>query len=219
MKELGEQLIDVHSQHQNLLLNKEGFQLNVLDILSHNEDALSAYQTVYREWKQAQQDLEDLMARARQDKTDEDYIRFQLEQLEEARLSAGEQEELEQEAEMLSHAEEIKAGLFRAGQILYSDEGGLTSGLKECLNTMLGLQNVYPAAGEFAERLESTYIELKDISQEISDKEEEVEFNPERLEEVNERLNLIYTLQQKHRVSTIDELLALTDEYLSLIHI
>ena len=213
MKELGEQLIDVHSQHQNLLLNKEGFQLNVLDILSHNEDALSAYQTVYREWKQAQQDLEDLMARARQDKTDEDYIRFQLEQLEEARLSAGEQEELEQEAEMLSHAEEIKAGLFRAGQILYSDEGGLTSGLKECLNTMLGLQNVYPATGEFAERLESTYIELKDISQEISDKEEEVEFNPERLEEVNERLNLIYTLQQKHRVSTIDELLALTDEY------
>lgn len=213
MKELGEQLIDVHSQHQNLLLNKEGFQLNVLDILSHNEDALSAYQAVYHEWKQAQQDLETLIARAGQDKTDEDYIRFQLEQLEEARLSSGEQEELEQEAETLSHAEEIKAGLFRAGQTLYSDEGGLISGLKECLNTMLGLQNVYPAAGEFAERLESAYIELKDISQEISDKEEEVEFNPERLEEVNERLNLIYTLQQKHRVSTIDELLALTDEY------
>lgn len=213
MKELGEQLIDVHSQHQNLLLNKEGFQLNVLDILSHNEDALSAYQAVYHEWKQAQQDLETLIARAGQDKTDEDYIRFQLEQLEEARLSSGEQEELEQEAETLSHAEEIKAGLFRAGQTLYSDEGGLISGLKECLNTMLGLQNVYPAAGEFAERLESAYIELKDISQEISDKEEEVEFNPEHLEEVNERLNLIYTLQQKHRVSTIDELLALTDEY------
>lgn len=213
MKELGEQLIDVHSQHQNLLLNKEGFQLNVLDILSHNEDALSAYQAVYHEWKQAQQDLEALIARAGQDKTDEDYIRFQLEQLEEARLSSGEQEELEQEAETLSHAEEIKAGLFRAGQTLYSDEGSLISGLKECLNTMLGLQNVYPAAGEFAERLESAYIELKDISQEISDKEEEVEFNPERLEEVNERLNLIYTLQQKHRVSTIDELLALTDEY------
>lgn len=213
MKELGEQLIDVHSQHQNLLLNKEGFQLNVLDILSHNEDALSAYQAVYHEWKQAQQDLEALIARAGQDKTDEDYIRFQLEQLEEARLSSGEQEELEQEAETLSHAEEIKAGLFRAGQTLYSDEGGLISGLKECLNTMLGLQNVYPAAGEFAERLESAYIELKDISQEISDKEEEVEFNPERLEEVNERLNLIYTLQQKHRVSTVDELLALTDEY------
>ena len=213
MKELGELLIDVHSQHQNLLLNKEGFQLNVLDILSHNEEALSAYQHIFGAWKQAQQDLEALVARANQDKSDEDYIRFQLEQLEEAHLSAGEQEELEQEADTLSHAEEIKAGLYRVGQTLYSDEGGLLSGLKECLNTMLGLQRVYPVAGELAERMESTYIELKDISQEVSGKEDEIEFNPERLEEVNERLNLIYTLQQKHRVSTVGELLALTDEY------
>ena len=213
MKELGEQLIDVHSQHQNLLLNKEGFQLNVLDILSHNEEALSVYQNIFGEWKKAQQDLEALIARANQDKSDEDYIRFQLEQLEEARLSDGEQEELEQEADTLSHAEEIKAGLYRVGQTLYSDEGGLLSELKECLNTMLGLQRVYPAAGELAERMESTYIELKDISQEVSGKEDEIEFNPERLEEVNERLNMIYTLQQKHRVSTVGELLALTDEY------
>ena len=213
MKELGEQLIDVHSQHQNLLLNKEGFQLNVLDILSHNEEALSAYQHIFGAWKQAQQDLEALVARANQDKSDEDYIRFQLEQLEEAHLSAGEQEELEQEADTLSHAEEIKAGLYRVGQTLYSDEGGLLSGLKECLNTMLGLQRVYPVAGELAERMESTYIELKDISQEVSGKEDEIEFSPERLDEVNERLDLIYTLQQKHRVSTVGELLALTDEY------
>ncbi len=213
MKELGEQLIDVHSQHQNLLLNKEGFQLNVLDILSHNEEALSVYQNIFGEWKKAQQDLEALIARANQDKSDEDYIRFQLEQLEEARLSDGEQEELEQEADTLSHAEEIKAGLYRVGQTLYSDEGGLLSELKECLNTMLGLQRVYPAAGELAERMESTYIELKDISQEVSGKEDEIEFNPERLEEVNERLNMIYTLQQKHRVSTVGELLALMDEY------
>lgn len=213
MKELGELLIDVHSQHQNLLLNKEGFQLNVLDLLSHNEEALTAYQGIYREWKQAQQDLESLIAQATKDRADEDYLRFQLEQLDDARLSAGEQEELEQEAETLSHAEDIKAGLYRVGQMLYSDEGGLLSGLKECLNTMLGLQNVYPVAGELAERLESSYIELKDVSQEISDKEEEVEFNPQRLDEVNERLNLIYTLQQKHRVSTVDELLALSEEY------
>ena len=212
MKELGEQLIDVHSQHQNLLLNKEGFQLNVLDILSHNEEALSAYQHIFGSWKQAQQDLEALVARANQDKSDEDYIRFQLEQLEEAHLSAGEQEELEQEADTLSHAEEIKAGLYRVGQTLYSDEGGLLSGLKECLNTMLGLQRVYPVAGELAERMESTYIELKDISQEVSGKEDEIEFDPERLDEVNERLNLIYTLQQKHRVSTVGELLAQTEE-------
>lgn len=213
MKELGEQLIDVHSQHQNLLLNKEGFQLNVLDILAHDEDELAAYQSLHREWKQAQRDLENLIALAGQNKADEDYIRFQLEQLEDAHLTAGEQEELEQEADTLSHAEEIKAGLFRAGQVMNSDEGGLLSALKECLNTMSGLQKVYPSAGELAERLESSYIELKDISQEISGKEEEVEFNPARLEEVNDRLNLVYTLQQKHRVSTVDELLALADDY------
>lgn len=213
MKELGELLIDVHSQHQNLLLNKEGFQLNVLDILSHNEDDLSVYRSVYREWKQALHDWETLVARAEQDKADEDYIRFQSEQLEDARLSADEQEKLEQEADTLSHAEDIKAGLYRAGQTLYSDEGGLLSGLKDCLDTMLGLQKVFPAAAELAERLESTYIELKDISQEISGKEEEVAFNPTRLEEVNERLNLIYTLQQKHRVSTVEGLLLLKDEY------
>lgn len=213
MKELGEQLIDVHSQHQNLLLNKEGFQLNVLDILSHNDEQLSAYQSLYREWKQAQQELADLIARAEQNKADEDYIRFQLEQLEEANLSAGEQEELEQETDMLSHAEEIKAGLFRVGQLLTSDEGGLLAGLKESLNTMLGLQKVYSPATELAERLESTYIELKDVFQEVSSQEEDVEFNPDRLEEVNDRLNLIYTLQQKHRATTVEELLTLAEEY------
>ena len=213
MKELGDQLIDVHSQHQNLLLNKEGFQLNVLDILSHNDEQLSAYQSLYREWKQAQQELADLIARAEQNKADEDYIRFQLEQLEEANLSAGEQEELEQETDMLSHAEEIKAGLFRVGQLLTSDEGGLLAGLKESLNTMLGLQKVYSPATELAERLESTYIELKDVSQEVSSQEEDVEFNPDRLEEVNDRLNLIYTLQQKHRATTVEELLTLAEEY------
>ena len=213
MKELGEQLIDVHSLHQNLFLNKEGFQLNVLDILAHDEEELNNYQSLHREWKQVQQDLEDLIVLAEQNKADEDYIRFQLEQLEDAQLAAGEQEELEQEADTLSHAEEIKAGLFRAGQVMNSDEGGLLSALKECLNTMLGLQKVYPSAGELAERLESSYIELKDISQEVSGKEEEIEFNPVRLEEVNDRLNLIYTLQQKHRVTTVDELLALADDY------
>ena len=172
MKELGEQLIDVHSQHQNLLLNKEGFQLSVLDLLAHDEDELSKYRSLHREWKQVQQDLEQLVAQAEKNKADEDYIRFQLEQLEDAHLAAGEQEELEQEADTLSHAEEIKAGLFRAGQAMNSDEGGLLSVLKECLNTMAGLQKVYPAAGELAERLESSYIELKDISQEGSGKEQ-----------------------------------------------
>lgn len=213
MKELGELLIDVHSQHQNLLLNKEGFQLNVLDLLAHDEAELAAYQRLYNDWRQARQDLEALVARAEQSRADEDYIRFQLEQLEEANLTDGEQEELEQEAEMLTHAEDIKAGLYRAGQALNADEGGVLEALKDCQNTMMGLRSVFAPAGELADRLDSVYIELKDISQEVADKEEEVEFNPARLDEVNARLNLIYSLQQKHRVDTVKALLSLQENY------
>ena len=213
MKELGELLIDVHSQHQNLLLNKEGFQLNVLDLLAHDEAELAAYQKLYNDWRQARQDLEELVARAEQSRADEDYIRFQLEQLEEANLTDGEQEELEQEAEMLTHAEDIKAGLYRAGQALNADEGSVLEALKDCQNTMMGLRSVFAPAGELADRLDSVYIELKDISQEVSDKEEEVEFNPARLDEVNARLNLIYSLQQKHRVDTVKALLSLQENY------
>ena len=215
MKDLGEMLIDIHSQHQNLLLNKEGFQLNVLDILAHDEEELSAYQQAYQDWRRTRQELEKVIVQAEQNKADEDYVRFQLEQLEEAHLVEGEQEQLEQESEMLAHAEEIKMGLYRAGQLLASDEGGLLAVLKDCMNTVSGLQKVYPAAGELSERLESSYIELKDVSMELSEKEEGIEYNPTRLEEVNDRLNLIYTLQQKHRVSTVEELLALTEEYAS----
>lgn len=213
MKELGELLIDVHSQHQNLLLNKEGFQLNVLDLLAHDEAELAAYQKLYNDWRQARQDLEELVARAEQSRADEDYIRFQLEQLEEANLTDGEQEELEQEAEMLTHAEDIKAGLYRAGQALNADEGSVLEALKDCQNTMMGLRSVFAPASELADRLDSVYIELKDISQEVADKEEEVEFNPARLDEVNARLNLIYSLQQKHRVDTVKALLSLQENY------
>jgi len=213
MKELGELLIDVHSQHQNLLLNKEGFQLNVLDLLAHDDAELAAYQKLYNDWRQARQDLEALVARAEQSRADEDYIRFQLEQLEEANLTDGEQEELEQEAEMLTHAEDIKAGLYRAGQALNADEGSVLEALKDCQNTMMGLRSVFAPAGELADRLDSVYIELKDISQEVADKEEEVEFNSARLDEVNARLNLIYSLQQKHRVDTVKALLSLQENY------
>lgn len=213
MKELGELLIDVHSQHQNLLLNKEGFQLNVLDLLAHDDAELAAYQKLYNDWRQARQDLEALVARAEQSRADEDYIRFQLEQLEEANLTDGDQEELEQEAEMLTHAEDIKAGLYRAGQALNADEGSVLEALKDCQNTMMGLRSVFAPAGELADRLDSVYIELKDISQELADKEEEVEFNPARLDEVNARLNLIYSLQQKHRVDTVKALLSLQENY------
>lgn len=213
MKELGEQLIDIHSQHQNLLLSHEGFQLNVLDILADDEKELHEYQETYRQYKEIIARLNKLQEEADKNKADEDYIRFQLEQLEEAKLSEDEQEQLEQEADMLSHAEEIKAGLFKAEQVLSGDEGGILPLLKENLSTLKNLQRVFQPANELSERLESCYIELKDLAQEIGSQEEEVEFNPERLEFVNERLNLIYSLEQKHRVQTVPELIEIADGF------
>lgn len=213
MKELGEQLIDVHSQHQNLLLNKEDFQLNVLDILAFNEELLENYHRAFSTWKDLEKELHRLIDKAEKSKSDEDYIRFQYEQLEEAGLAEDEQELLEQESETLTHAEEIKSALYKADQLFFSDEEGLLSGLKETFNTLSGIQKVYYSSSELVERIESTYIELKDIAQEISSRMEEVEFNPVRLEEVNERLNLIYSLQQKHHVATIKELIELKDAF------
>ena len=207
VKELGEQLIDVHSQHQNLLLNKEGFQLNVLDILAHNDAALAKYHLCYDEWKQTDRELAELVSLAEKSRSDEDYIRFQLEQLEEACLVEGEQEELEQEAETLSHAEEIKAGLYRVEQSFASDEGGLLSYLKDSLNTLNNLQRVYQPAKELTERMESAYIELKDIAQEVNGLTDHVEFDPARLETINERLDKLNSLQQKFHVRDLGELI------------
>lgn len=213
MRELGERLIDVHSQHQNLLLNREDFQLNVLDALAHDEAELAAYKSAFTVYCEDVKALAELMKEAEDNKADEDYIRFQLEQLDEARLVEGEQEELEQEAETLSHAEEIKEGLYKVSRTLVNDEGGLLVAMKENINTLRSLQRVYQPASEFSERLESCYIELKDIAQEVSGAEDGIEFNPARLDFINERLNLIYSLQQKHRVQTLDELIALTEDY------
>lgn len=213
MKVLGEKLIDVHSQHQNLLLNKEGFQLNILDILAQDETPFSVYQAVYQSYKKIAKELEDFIAQAEKSRQDEDYIRFQLEQLEEAGLKENEQTDLEQEAETLSHAEDIKAGLYKASQLINGEEGGTVSLTKECMQTLQGLTQVYAPAREWMERLNSCYIELKDLAREIDNAEEEVEFNPSRLDFVNERLNLIYSLQQKHHVQTVEELLELTENY------
>ncbi len=213
MKELGEKLIDVHSQHQNLLLNNEGFQLSVLDLMAQDEVELSEYKALYADYKETGKELAQLIELAEQSRKDEDYIRFQLEQLDEAGLKEGEQEELEQENETLSHAEEIKASLYKADSILTSDEGSLLSATRECMQTLQSVIRVYTPAQEWAERLNSCYIELKDLAHDISGAQEEVEFNPARLDYVNERLNLIYSLQQKHRVQTVEELIALADEY------
>lgn len=213
MKELGEKLVDVHSQHQNLLLNHEDFQLNILDILANDEKELNEYKQLYSNYKQICSQLNEFIVQSEQSRQDEDYIRFQLEQLDEAHLQEGEQTELEQEAETLSHAEDIKAALYKADRILSSDEMNLLSATKDCMQTIQGLSKVYAPSQEWNNRLESCYIELKDLSHEIAYASEEVEFNPSRLDYVNERLNLIYSLQQKHHLSTVEELISLTEDY------
>lgn len=213
LKELGEKLIDVHSQHQNLLLNKEDFQLNVIDILADDKKELQQYQTLYIAYKQSEKDLETARREAEQNRTEEDYITFQLEQLEQASLKEGEQEELEQETEMLSHAEEIKQTLFQTENLLENEQNGIIHILKESVHLLNNLSKVYPDGQDLASRMESCYIELKDLSGEVSGRTEQVEFNPERLEYVNERLNLIYDLQQKHRVNTVEELLQIEENY------
>lgn len=215
MKELGEKLIDVHSQHQNLLLNHEDFQLSVLDILAHDEKELQVYKETYSAFKKISKELSDIQQQAEKNRQDEDYIRFQVEQLEEANLQAGEQETLEQEAETLTHAEEIQSSLYKVDQLMASDEMTLLSVTKDCMQTLQGISRVYAPAQEWIERLNSCYIELKDLAHEIANASEEVEFNPTRLDYVNERLNLIYTLQQKHRVSTVEELIDIAEDYRS----
>ena len=210
---MGEKLIDVHSQHQNLLLNHEDFQLNVLDILAHDEKELQVYKETYTAFKKVSKELSDIQQQAEKNRQDEDYIRFQLDQLEQANLQEGEQEELEQEAETLSHAEEIKSSIYKIDQLMASDEITLLSVVKDCMQTLQGISKVYTPAQEWIERLNSCYIELKDLSHEIARADENVEFNPTRLDYVNERLNMIYTLQQKHRVSSVEELITITDDY------
>lgn len=213
MKELGEKLVDIHSQHQNLLLNQEDFQLNVLDILANDDKELTEYKRIYTEYKHTLRSLEDKIREAEQNKQDEDYIRFQLQQLDAVKLQEGEQAELEQEADVLSHAEEIKDALYKADQILSNNEINLLSATKECMHTLQGLSHVYPTSQEWYNRLDSCYIELKDLSHEIADANEDIEFNPTRLDYVNERLNLIYSLQQKHHANSVEELIKLAEDY------
>ena len=212
MKALGEKLIDVHSQHQNLLLNHEDFQMSVIDILANDEEQLTAYKTLYQDYKRTSRELSQLIEQAEKSRQDEDYISFQVKQLEEARLQSGEQEELEQEAETLSHAEDIKASLYRVNQLMASDDTTLLSVTKDCMQSLQSISRVYAPAQEWMSRLESCYIELKDLANDVASAGEEIEFNPSRLEFVNERLNLIYSLQQKHRVSTVDELIAIAEK-------
>lgn len=213
IKALGEKLIDVHSQHQNLLLNKEGFQLNILDILAQDEQQLGEYQHTYNEYKKACTQLEECIRKAEESRKEEDYIRFQLQQLEELELKDDEIISLEQESETLTHAEEIKAALYRANQLTEGEEGGCVSYIKEAMQSLENICKVYPPAQDWIDRLNGCYIELKDIAHDLEMAQDRIDFNPSRLDFVNSRLNQIYSLLQKHRVKTEAELLALANEY------
>ena len=213
LKELGTKLIDIHSQHQNLLLGDNRFQLRVVDVMAENEILLILYKKEYTRYQGLRKALSALKERAAQSKQEEDYIRFQLDQLEEVNLQPNEQEELEQEQETLSHAEEIKSSLYRVSSCLDGEEQGVVSLLKESLSSMDALERYFPRAKEIAERLRSAYIDLNDLASEMEGLIEDVEFNPDRLTWVNERLDTLYALQQKHRVSSIGELIALRDQF------
>lgn len=213
VKELGSRLIDIHSQHQNLLLGDTHFQLKVVDVMAENEILLILYRKEYSRYQSLKKELKELMEKAVQTKQEEDYVRFQLEQLQEAQLVAGEQDELEQEQETLSHAEEIKGSLYKITELLEGDELGAVQLIKEALSIADSLERYYPKAKEIAERLRSAYIDLNDLASETDVLKEDVEFNPERLDWVNERLNVLYTLEQKHRVPSIEALIELQEKY------
>ncbi len=207
MRELGEQLIDVHSQHQNLLLSKEDFQLNVVDIIARDRQQLADYRAAFAEYRSAQRRLEELREQIATSRDNEDFLRFQQKELSEANLASGEQEQLEQEAELMSHAEDIKRALHEADYGLSGDDTGIVNLTRSIATQLRSVADVYPEAQELAERLESCFVELKDISQEISSKVDDVEYDPQRFNLITQRLDTIYTLQQKFHVQTVDELL------------
>lgn len=207
LKELGNRLIDIHSQHQNLLLGDNRFQLKVTDVMAENDILLILYRKEYSRYVSLKRELKDLTESAIQSRQEEDYVRFQLEQLTEASLKTGEQDELEQEQETLSHAEEIKGSLYKITEILQGEEQSVVQLLKEAVTTADSIERYYPAAKEIVGRLRSAYIDLNDLSSDTDSQKDEVDFNPERLDWVNERLNELYSLLQKHRVSTVEELI------------
>ena len=207
MRELGEQLIDVHSQHQNLLLSKEDFQLNVVDIIARDRQQLADYRAAFAEYRSAQRRLEELREQIATSRDNEDFLRFQQKELSEANLASGEQEQLEQEAELMSHAEDIKRALHEADYGLSGDDTGIVNLTRSIAAQLRSVADVYPEAQELAERLGSCFVELKDISQEIASKVDDVEYDPQRFNLITQRLDTIYTLQQKFHVQTVDELL------------
>ena len=213
MRTLGERLIDIHSQHQNLLLQKEDFQLNVVDIIADDAPELSAFRQVYQTYKEKLTALEQLKASIEQSKRDEEYIRFQYKELASAALEEGLQEQLEQESSTLSHAEDIKSALYDADRLLNGENNGIVQNIRAVAQHLQSIAEVFPAAKELASRLNSAHIELKDIAQEVNTSAEDAEFDPARLDHINAQLDTIYSLQQRFHVNTISELLAIQEDF------
>ena len=213
MRELGEQLVDIHSQHQNLLLNKENFQLSVVDIIASNNKQRQAYGDAFAAYRKALAQQEQLKADIDESRRNEDFLRFQCNELSDAHLQPNEQETLEQESETLSHAEEIKGALYEANNLLNGDEQGIVEQLRQTMTALNAIEHVYAPISDVAQRLDSSYIELKDIAQEIGMHMERIDFDPARLEAINDRLDRLYSLQQKHHVDSVDELLSLQQKW------
>lgn len=211
MRELGEQLVDIHSQHQNLLLQKEDFQLNVVDIIAQDADQLKVYQKEYYAYRKAKELLEELKAEIAKSRENEEFMRFQHKELDDANLQEGELEQLEQEAETLSHSEDIKTALYEADSALSGENDSILDKLKNATHQLENICDVYPSMADVTGRMQSSYIELKDIAQEISSSVDHVEFDPSRLDAINTRLDKLYTLQQKFHVETVTELIATRD--------
>ena len=212
LRELGERLVDVHSQHQNLLLQKQDFQLSLVDIIADDATIQNTYRQHYNDYQQACQRLQQLKDELEQSRQQTDFLQFQFDELTEARLVDGEQEELEQRSDTMTHAEDIKSALYEADNALSGDNHGIVSALKSATSALRSIERVFPAATELASRMESSYIELKDIAQEISSHVEDIDFDPAELDSVNNRLDRLYDLQKKYHAESVDELITLRDD-------
>jgi len=212
LKELGEQLVDVHSQHQNLLLQKQDFQLSVVDIIADDAREQEAYRQSFNDYHEAQRQLQELKDSIIQNRQQADFLGFQYNELCDARLADGEQEELEQRSETMTHAEDIKSALYEADNTLQAEQTGVVTSLRNAATALKGISRVFPAATELAERIDTAYIELKDIAQEVSSHLEDVDFDPAELDAVNARLDRIYDLQKKYHADSVTELITLRDD-------
>ncbi len=207
MRELGEMLVDVHSQHQNLLLQKEDFQVSVLDIIAGNSRQIEGYRKAFTAYREAGKTLLALQERIEESRKSEEFMRFQLNELTAAALRDGEQEELEAEQETASHTEDIKGLLFEADALLNDDNGGAVNALRTASQKLAAAARLYPHIKGLSDRMDSAFIELKDIASEANAEAESIEYNPDVLTAIGERLDTIYSLQRKYRKSTVAELL------------